>query len=123
MNAPRLALNAGCALALALSTTGALAQEALGADEPIVQSKHRTNLGPAVGDAELAAQSGGADVQLNDLRAKAVVTDNYAGNLTTGNNVISDQALGHAAGVPMVVQNTGNNVSIQNSTILNLRMH
>ena len=119
MNAARLAINAGCAVALALSTSSALAQDPPG---PAAQSQHRTSLGPAVSDAELAAQSGGADVQLNDLRAKAVVTDNYAGNLTTGNNVISDQALRNAAGVPMVVQNTGNNVSIQNSTILNLRV-
>lgn len=119
MNAARIAITAGCAVALALSTSSALAQDPSG---PAVQSQHRTGLGPAVSDAELAAQSGGADVQLNDLRAKAVVTDNYAGNLATGNNVISDQALSNAAGVPMVVQNTGNNVSIQNSTILNLRV-
>lgn len=123
MNPARLAMNAlWCVAALVLVAPVVHADEALDASESAVQSKHGTSLGPAVSEAELAASSGGADVQLNDIKAKAVVTDNYAGNLMTGSNTISDNALSNAAGVPMVVQNSGNNVSIQNSTILNLKM-
>ena len=43
-------------------------------------------------------------------------------NVTTGANFITDGAFSNAGGVPMVVQNTGNNVLIQNSTILNIQV-
>lgn len=113
-------------IALAVSAS-AYAGDAVGegASTPAsatVQSAHEFDLGPGLSDAELDAHSGGADLHLNELNAKAVVSDNYAGNLMTGNNTISDNAFGNTAGVPMVVQNTGNNVSIQNSTILNLNL-
>lgn len=78
--------------------------------------------GAAVSDRELAAQRGGADLHLNENNATATVQDNVARNLTTGNNTISDNAFSNSNGVPMVVQNSGNNVVIQNSTILNLRL-
>jgi hypothetical protein len=78
--------------------------------------------GAIVSDGELAAQRGGADLHVNENSARAAVQDNIASNLTTGNNTISDSAFSNANGVPMVVQNSGNNVIIQNSTILNLQL-
>jgi len=69
----------------------------------------------------LASRRGGADV-LNDMQLKGVVSDNRAVNVTTGNNVISDGAFAGTAGLPMVVQNTGNNVLIQNATIVNVQV-
>lgn len=78
--------------------------------------------GAVVSDRELAAQRGGADLHVNENNATAVVQDNVARNLTTGNNTISDNAFSNTNGVPMVVQNSGNNVVIQNSTILNLQL-
>ena len=71
----------------------------------------------------LGAHRGGAlTVVANDLTARGTVSDNFAANLSTGNNAISDSAFQHAAGLPMVIQNSGNNVLIQNSTILNLNL-
>lgn len=75
-----------------------------------------------VGERELAAQRGGADLHVNENNATATVQDNVARNLTTGNNTIAGSAFANTNGVPMVVQNSGNNVVIQNSTILNLQM-
>ncbi|HTD89791.1 MAG TPA: hypothetical protein VK663_03960 [Burkholderiales bacterium] len=70
----------------------------------------------------LTNQRGGQDLIINDQKLKATVTDNVASNLTTGNNVITEGAFAGANGLPMVIQNSGNNVSIQNTTILNLNM-
>ncbi|NLD67816.1 MAG: hypothetical protein GX644_03275 [Limnobacter sp.] len=72
-------------------------------------------------DGELAAQRGG-DVHINQNNATATVEDNVAQNVTTGNNTVSGNAFSNVNGVPMVVQNSGNNVVIQNSTILNLQL-
>lgn len=69
----------------------------------------------------LAGKRGGANV-LNDMKLKGVVADNQASHLTTGNNVLSDGALSGAAGLPMVIQNSGNNVLIQNATIVNVQV-
>ncbi|NUZ05749.1 hypothetical protein [Piscinibacter koreensis] len=75
----------------------------------------------ALDSSALANRRGAADV-FSDMQLKAVVAENQAVNVSTGNNVISDNAFSHASGVPMVVQNTGNNVLIQNATILNVQV-
>ncbi|HQR72620.1 MAG TPA: hypothetical protein PLE54_18615 [Burkholderiaceae bacterium] len=69
----------------------------------------------------LARRRGGADV-VNDMLLKGVVADNRASNLTTGSNVISDGSFTGMVGLPLVVQNTGNGVLIQNATIINLQV-
>jgi hypothetical protein len=69
----------------------------------------------------LAANRGGAQT-LNDIKLDGVVADNHAVNLATGSNSISDGAFANAAGLPLVVQNSGNNVLIQNATIVNLQL-
>ena len=69
----------------------------------------------------LAGRRGGDGV-LNQNRLKGVVADNSASNLTTGSNVISEGAFAGASGLPMVIQNSGNNVLIQNSTIVNVQV-
>ena len=79
------------------------------------------SFGPVLDDRELAAQRGG-DVHVNQNNATATVEGNVATNLSTGDNSISGSAFTNTTGVPMVVQNSGNNVVIQNSTILNLQL-
>ena len=78
--------------------------------------------GPAVSDELLDANRGGADLELNKIRSNGTVRDNQAYNLTTGSNLITDGAFGTANGFSTVIQNSGNNVLIQNSTIINLHM-
>jgi hypothetical protein len=49
-------------------------------------------------------------------------TDNVAKGNMTGGNIISG-SFGDSSGISTVVQNTGNNVLIQNSTIVNVTLH
>ena len=75
-----------------------------------------------LGDAELANQRGGSDSHLNQNNSTGAVTGNVASQLNTGSNTISESAFSNSSGIPIVIQNSGNNVLIQNSTILNLQL-
>ena len=73
----------------------------------------------------LATQRGGADTintQAAQSTLTATVADNSARNVVTGNNTIDNGAFSNMSGLPMVIQNTGANVLIQNSTVINLQM-
>ncbi len=70
----------------------------------------------------LAGRRGGTDVVVNDMLLKGVVADNRASNLTTGSNVISEGSFSGMVGLPVVVQNSGNGVLIQNATIVNVQV-
>ncbi len=76
----------------------------------------------AVDSQELAISRGGTEVVVNDLLTAGEVNNNKASHLTTGNNYISDGSFAGATGFPTVVQNSGNNVLIQNATIVNLQV-
>ena len=45
---------------------------------------------------------------------------NTANHTVSGNNILSAGALSDSSGISSVIQNTGNNVLIQNSTVVNL---
>jgi hypothetical protein len=75
-----------------------------------------------LGDADLANQRGGSETHLNQNNATGTVSGNVASQLNTGSNTISESAFSNTAGIPIVIQNSGNNVLIQNSTILNLQL-
>ena len=81
-----------------------------------------TSLGAAMSAKALATQRGGqkVTVNVNDLDGK--VRDNSAINTVSGNNYITQDAFSHSSGLPVAIQNSGNNVLIQNSFILNLEM-
>lgn len=69
----------------------------------------------------LAKQRGGTEIA-SEMVLKGVVSDNRAVNVSTGSNSIADGALANASGLPMIIQNTGNNVLIQNATIVNVQL-
>ena len=118
-----LALAAFFAASLARGDTGDLAAViAAAASESTAAPRPDDRLGSALGDTRLDAQRGGQGVQLSEIKAKSLVSENTAHHLTTGNNTITESAFGQASGIPMVIQNSGNNVSIQNSTVLNLQL-
>lgn len=105
------------ASALAESVVDAGVQPAK-AVEPLVPA-----FGPLVDDQALEDQRGKQDdAVFNDMRSKASVYQNSTNNVSTGDNSINGTALSNANGMPIVVQNSGNNVVIQNSTILNLQL-
>lgn len=60
-------------------------------------------------------------LQINNNQQSANVSDNLlSGNVVTGDNSISDNAFGNMSGVATVIQNTGNQVVIQDSTQINI---
>jgi hypothetical protein len=77
---------------------------------------------PAVLAESLENFRGGADLYLNDIKSDGIVRDNQASNLTTGGNWVSEGSFTGASGFPTVIQNSGNNVLIQNATIINLQV-
>ncbi|MFC5439534.1 hypothetical protein [Rhodanobacter ginsenosidimutans] len=76
--------------------------------------------GPSVTSATLATMRGGTDV-VENMHLHGTVDNNSADHVASGYNTISGGAFTGAAGVPMVIQNSGNNVLIQNATIINVQ--
>ena len=95
---------------------------------PVLADRGVIPLGKPLSNSSLAEQRGGhethvvTDQVFNDMRVNGKVTGNDAINNVTGNNTITNAFTG-ASGVPTVVQNSGNNVLIQNATIINLELH
>ena len=99
-------------------------------DEEIVTSEADETL------SAFASSAAMSDDELNDHRAKedlhvdqitindqdqdGNVTDNVAINNTNGNNTITEGSFTDSSGFISTVQNTGNNVLIQHSTIINV---
>jgi hypothetical protein len=77
-------------------------------------------LGQSVNSQTLAQSSGGTEVT-EIMTLNGTVANNTVDHVLTGSNVISNGAFDSAAGVPMVIQNTGNSVLIQNATIINVQ--
>ncbi|MCK6372162.1 MAG: hypothetical protein L6Q83_12730, partial [Gammaproteobacteria bacterium] len=61
-------------------------------------------------------------IVINDQDLNGVVQDNIAMNTQSGNNSVSGAAFQDSTGFVTVIQNTGNNVLIQNSTIVNVAL-
>jgi len=57
---------------------------------------------------------------LNNMNVRASLTGNNADHNVTGFNIIQQGAFNDAAGMVSVIQNTGNNVLIQDATIVNV---
>lgn len=81
-----------------------------------------TEIGDMLADIELAAMRGGQDQYLSDMDLSAQLYENQAISNVTGTNIITQDAFAGARGFAAIIQNSGNNVIIQNATILNLRL-
>ena len=57
---------------------------------------------------------------LNSTVLEATATQNVAINSVTGDNIVSSSAFSNAQGLVNLIQNSGNNVVIQSSTVVNL---
>lgn len=78
--------------------------------------------GAPMESSHLESYRGGFDLVKNDMKLMGTVANNSAEHVWSGNNVIADGAFSNATGFPMVVQNSGSNVLIQNATIVNVQM-
>lgn len=82
--------------------------------------------GEAVSNAFLEEQSGRAglpDQPLSNADLNARLNDNVVYSSINGNNNVGRGAFADSAGFPTVIQNSGNNVIIQNNTILNMTLN
>jgi hypothetical protein len=104
------------ALLLALCTAGLASAQDAPAPAPV------RAFGEPVSAEQLATYRGGFDLVKNDMQLNATVASNSAVNVYSGNNAIADSAFSNASGLPMVIQNSGSNVSIQNATVVNVRL-
>ena len=118
-------LGCGLGCAMVLSAPARADQDA----SPVVSSAKQaeatlpSSFGAVLDEEALALHRGGQqDAFFNDMRSRASISQTSTSNLATGTNTISDGAFTNSNGLPMVIQNTGNNVIIQNSTILNLQL-
>lgn len=80
--------------------------------------------GRPLDSASLGAHRGGSElIQLHaDSALDGIVGGNEASNVRTGGNLITAGSFAGASGLATVVQNSGNNVLIQNSTIVNVQV-
>lgn len=78
------------------------------------------DFGPAADLGKLEQSRGGAETK-NDVKLDGVVTGNSAINVSTGGNVIDSGAFSNMSGIPVVIQNSGANVLIQSSTVINVQ--
>jgi hypothetical protein len=83
------------------------------------------SFGAATPTDQLQQMSGGTNVtnNVNNQTLNGTMTDTEAKNNISGDNLVSGSAFTSSAGLSTVIQNSGNNVLIQNSTILNVRMN
>jgi hypothetical protein len=95
------------------------------ADAPLAQPQEATaravvDFGAPADLGKLEQSRGGTDVH-NDMKLDGMVSGNSAINVVTGANSIDTGAFANMSGIPVVIQNSGANVLIQNATIVNLQ--
>lgn len=71
----------------------------------------------------LGKYRGGSDLVQNDMKLMGTSAGNSATDVSTGSNVISAGSFSNMSGMPLVIQNSGANVLIQNAVILHLQMN
>ena len=93
------------------------------ADTPTSAADRETAFVAMPVDAEtLSTFRGGAQTN-NEMTLTGTTADNSARNVNTGSNSIAGGAFDNMSGLPVVIQNSGANVLIQNALILNLQMN
>lgn len=119
----RLDLSWLAAAVLAIALPAQVFAQAL----PVAQTTAPTARGAGfdnpVASASLEDYRGGTDTVNNDLKLSGTTAGNTATNVSTGTNTISAGSFANMTGLPVVIQNSGANVLIQNATILNLHIN
>jgi len=64
---------------------------------------------------------GGTGSIASTTQLRGTADGNSATNVVTGNNAIQSGSFANATGIPVVIQNSGANVLIQNATVVNLQ--
>lgn len=104
------------------ATTAAPAVRADSAMPPDPSPAKVGGWGDPIRQDRLAQSRGGTDAATATAQLGATVANNSAINVTSGDNVIDRGSFANMSGLPMVIQNTGANVLIQNATVINLQL-
>ncbi|WP_229503002.1 hypothetical protein [Pseudoduganella guangdongensis] len=116
---PSLAAAADATVAAAAVADAAVAGVAVAA---AVAAPAPAGADKTVRDEKLEQMRGGSDTPWSDMKLAGTVANNSAVNVVTGSNIVTDSAFSNASGLPMVIQNSGANVLIQNATIINVQI-
>ena len=84
-----------------------------------------SQFGVAAGRAALENERGGSEAAVTSpgsIISGGTVSSNRAVEVVTGSNAIREGSFANASGIPVVIQNTGANVLIQNSTVVNIQL-
>ncbi len=84
-------------------------------------SGYIAGIGQSLDSARLDQLSGGTDVR-NGITLNGNVSNTSTDHTISGGNAIGSGAFSDAVGLPMVIQNSGNSVLIQNATIINVQL-
>jgi len=123
MPANRFARLPGLLLALAF------AAPAGAQDAQVVAANDRPSSGitaftaQAVDATTLSGYRGGTQTVNNDITVTGTTSNNSAQDVSTGTNSIGTGAFSNMSGLPVVIQNSGANVLIQNAVILHVQMN
>jgi hypothetical protein len=85
-----------------------------------VNEEAQLDMGAPVAAQSLERYRGREGLEINIQENKANIDKSFAAFNQTGHNVIGGGSFESAVGFPVAVQNTGNNVIIQNAFIINL---
>lgn len=119
-------LDSACLACAALAMV--LPAQAIAQSSPVQQASQSTVIQSAgfdkpVAMATLEEHRGGSEFVHNDMTLAGTTSGNTAINVATGTNTISAGAFSSMSGLPVVIQNSGANVLIQNALILHLQMN
>lgn len=101
--------------------TGAMSAGADQGTNPTASDLDGMMLGSAVVSDETLDRSRGRQMVFNSNDVDGSLYDNEALANITGSNFVTDGSFAGMSGFSTVIQNSGNNVLIQNATILNLK--
>ena len=117
-------LGTACATLGMLLPIAAVAQSTVtGGDPPAQAEEAAAFVATPVDSATLDGYRGGAEVVRNDMTLNGTTASNSARNVETGDNTISSGSFANMSGLPVVIQNSGANVLIQNAVIVNVQMN
>ncbi len=98
------------------------AQRAESAPRPGVMAQPDEEMfGAVAADDLLERARGGTDVTTITTRLTGAVSGNSATDVITGANIIQGGSFANMSGIPIVIQNSGANVLIQNATTIQLQ--
>ena len=113
-----------CLMATSLLTAHATAQTPGNPSAPLDLPVATAGIFSSAVDTETLSTHRGGNVNVrNDMVLTGTTADNTAQHVNTGNNAISAGAFSNMSGLPVVIQNSGANVLIQNAVILNVQMN